>query len=203
MDKKFYVYRYLRSSNSRYGVSGTAFYVGKGCGKRAWSRDHHVHPPSDESLIEFIAQDLSEKDALQIEMLQIHLLGRIDRGTGCLANRTDGGEKRFKGGSHSEEAKAKMAAAKLGKKRGPNPPEWNANIAAGNRGRKKAPEQIAKQSAALRGRPKPPRSEEYRQAIRNGKLGRKRPDMQSGSAMQLKSAQTRTGVKRGPYRRPE
>jgi hypothetical protein len=201
MDKKFYVYTYIRANSTKYGVAGTPYYVGKGLGKRAWSKNHHVQPPSDSSLIQMVSVGMSEKDALQAEMLLIHLYGRVDRKTGCLFNRTDGGEKRFKGGGHGPETRRKMAAAKLGKKRGPNPPEWNERIAAGNRGKVKSPETCAKIAQAKMGQGTGKRPPEWCAAVSRGKTGKSRPDMKSGSEIQRRIAATRTGKKRGPYRK--
>lgn len=88
----FYVYMYLRARDSANGKAGTPYYVGKGKGDRAVSRNHLAPPPVDPRCIVYPAKDMAEKDALQAEMLLIHLYGRIDVGTGCLRNRTDGGE---------------------------------------------------------------------------------------------------------------
>ncbi len=212
--KTFYVYQYIRAVNGKHGLAGSPYYVGKGSGRRAWSRRHFSKPPSDPKQIEIVCDGMNEMDALQLEMFLIHLHGRIDRETGCLWNRTDGGEltpafrgntSGMKGKKHSPESRATMAAAKLGRKTGPHSAEWSANIAAGNRGKKRSAEYCARMSAALKGKPKQPRSAEHCEAIRQAKLGRKRPDMVSGSPICMKSAATRTGQKRGKYnpRRPQ
>jgi len=201
MDNKFYVYLYIRSNNAKYGGVGTPYYVGKGCGKRAWSKNHHVQPPSDNSLIQIISERMTEKDALQAEMLLIFHHGRVDRKTGCLLNRSDGGEKRFKGGCHTPETKLKMAAAKLGRKRGPNPPEWNQRISESQIGKIYSAETISKMSENRKGKGTGKRPPEWCAAVSRGKMGGVRPDMKSGSPQQLKSAATRTGIKRGPYKK--
>lgn len=207
---KFYVYIYTRSENSKHGDAGTPYYVGKGSGRRAWSKRHHGRPPQNPAHIQIVASEMNEPDALQAEMLLIRMYGRIDRGTGCLWNRSDGGEltKAFrgmtspmKGKRHSPEAIAKMAAAKLGRKRGPNPREWNDRIAEANRGRSQSPETRAKISAARMGQGTGKRPPEWCAAVSRGKTGKARPDMKSGSEHQRKSAATRTGKKRGPYRK--
>ena len=46
-----------------------------------------------------------------------------------------------------------------------------------------------------------PRAAAHCEAIRQAKLGHKRPDMSAGSCLQIKSAATRTGKKRGPYKK--
>ena len=90
--KEFYVYQYLRSRKSKYGNIGSPYNIGKGKGKRAFSIQHTIKPPKDRSKIQFISENMNEADAFQLEMLLIHLFGRIDVGTGCLRNMTDGGE---------------------------------------------------------------------------------------------------------------
>jgi hypothetical protein len=89
---EFYVYQYLRSNNSEHGAVGSPYYVGKGRDHRAWDKDHRVKPPSDLANIVMVAENMSEPDAFQLEMLLIHTHGRIDNRTGCLANLTDGGQ---------------------------------------------------------------------------------------------------------------
>lgn len=92
-----YIYAYLRSSASEYGETGTTYYIGKGKHRRgfyarAFDKRHNIHIPKDKSDVVILADSLSDNDARQAEMLLIFLHGRIDRGTGCLRNLTDGGE---------------------------------------------------------------------------------------------------------------
>lgn len=138
----FYVYKFLRKTSSINGSAGTPYYIGKGRGKRAYQTWRDIPRPVDRSLIEIICPDLSETDALQIEMLLIHLYGRINLSTGCLRNLTDGGEGAMgykatpetkallsrmrkgrvsnrKGSTASEETRRKMSLAKTGKKMSP------------------------------------------------------------------------------------
>jgi hypothetical protein len=88
---KFYVYQYLREKDSPNGKAGTPYYIGKGCGKRAWGK-HTVLIPSDPTNIKIIAEHLSEADAFAMEIAFIAKYGRLDKGTGILRNRTDGGD---------------------------------------------------------------------------------------------------------------
>jgi hypothetical protein len=169
----FYVYMYLRKKDSKHGAAGTPYYVGKGKGKRFRER-HNVAVPKERERIEFYATGLTEKEAFFWEILLIKLYGRIDLGTGCLRNHTDGGEgssgvicsaearakisavKRgntnclgrkcsletrakmstnhagMKGKVHSDETKAKMSSAHIGK---PRSAEWKAKLSAWQRGR--------------------------------------------------------------------
>lgn len=83
--KNFYVYAYLRKSDF------TPYYIGKGKGKRAWTK-HHFEIPHNIKNIVILADNLTEPDAFQAEMLLIKMYGRKDLGTGILNNTTDGGE---------------------------------------------------------------------------------------------------------------
>jgi len=78
--KTFYTYLWLRED-------GTPYYVGKGHGKRA------IRKGSPQYLSRILIQEHeSEQDAFTAEKFLIAYYGRKDLGTGCLRNRTDGGE---------------------------------------------------------------------------------------------------------------
>jgi len=81
----YYTYAYLREDK-------TPYYIGKGQGKRIYSKSRIVHPPKDKSRIIFLKQNLTEEQAFKHEIYMIAVLGRKDLGTGILHNRTDGGE---------------------------------------------------------------------------------------------------------------
>ncbi|CAB4125199.1 Nuclease associated modular domain 3 [uncultured Caudovirales phage] len=104
----YYVYQYLRKDN-------TPYYIGKGKGNRAWSKQRNIHLPADISRIELVKEQLTEIDAHNLEILLIAKYGRKDLGTGILYNRTDGGDG-TSGAILSEETRAKMSAARKGKK---------------------------------------------------------------------------------------
>jgi hypothetical protein len=90
---RFYVYLYLRSKDSEHGKRLTPYYVGKGNGWRAFSKNRGIVPvPKDKSYIVFVQEGLNEEQAFLLERYCISLYGRIDRGTGILRNLTDGGE---------------------------------------------------------------------------------------------------------------
>ncbi len=196
----FYVYQYLRCRDSEHGLVGSPYYVGKGRGHRAYQQHYKgIRKPSNPANIQILANNMSEADAFQAEMLLIHLHGRIDKGTGCLQNRTDGGEGPV-GHKHSEAARARMSIAKLGRKTGPHTSEWNAHIAESQTGRAVSQETRDKISTGRKGIKPAPRSKSHCEAIRKAKLGKERPDMLSGSSLQRKSAMTRKGKKRGSYK---
>ena len=127
----FYTYLWLRED-------GTPYYIGKGSGKRGFeSKGHrHICPPKERIITQIWD---SEEESFEAEIFLISYYGRLDQGTGCLRNLTDGGENppsakgvkrsaefcrqvkvRSKGLKRTKEAKQKMREAKLGKRRGPH-----------------------------------------------------------------------------------
>ncbi len=145
----YYIYAYIRKD-------GTPYYIGKGKGYRAFSKDHNVSVPKDKSKIIFLEKNLSDVGALALERRYIRWYGRKDNSTGILRNRTDGGEGRSgsadvpwnKGKKLSEEIKRKMSLAKLGRKRQPI-----------------SDEQKLKMSIVMLGRKRPPFTEEHKRKI--------------------------------------
>lgn len=98
---KFYVYGLFR------GNEPTPFYIGKGKGNRMYKHmtTHSLQKPSHKNNIikkalldgviitpKKLHENLTEKEALNIEMEQIAIFGRIDNNTGILVNHTNGGE---------------------------------------------------------------------------------------------------------------
>lgn len=146
----YYVYLWIRSAKSLNGDAGTPYYIGKGKRRRAYQSHQGIKPPRDRSRIVIVAKNLNETDAFQIEILLIHFWGRIDIGTGCLRNRTNGGE----GVSGlSQEGRAKISAKLKGRpgvKGKPVPLEMRKRISEALKGQRLSPERIAKISATVK-----------------------------------------------------
>jgi hypothetical protein len=157
----YYVYAYLRQD-------GTPYYVGKGRDNRAYEHHNSVHVPKDKSHIEFIAKNLTEQSALDLEMDLIQSYGRKDLGTGILRNLTDGGEG-VSGLVHSESSRRKMSNAHTGKTLSASHIE---NMRLGMLGKNKKPkseETKRKISETLSGRKLGKYSQEHCFAISEGK----------------------------------
>lgn len=81
---EYYTYAYLRKD-------GFPYYIGKGKGRRAFSKHSGFYPPSKERIL-FLKQNLTEEEAFNHEIYMIFVFGRKNLGTGILYNKTNGGE---------------------------------------------------------------------------------------------------------------
>ena len=168
------------------GTIGSPYYIGKGHGKRAFAKHGNVPLPNDKSKIIILFVGLSEEEANAEEKRQIALYGRIDLGTGCLRNRTNGGEGQC-GVILSEERKRYNSEWM---KAHPNDgnrllaitchtSEARAKAAASNRGKKRSDEFVRAQSERMKGKSHPawnkgiPRTEEQRKQHSELLTGRK------------------------------
>jgi hypothetical protein len=110
----YYVYAYLRSTDSESGAAGTPYYIGKGVGKRAFKRHHRIPVPKDRSRIIFLETSLSNVGACALERRYIRWYGRKNINTGILLNCTDGGEG-VEGHRHDKNTIEKLRTLSTGK----------------------------------------------------------------------------------------
>jgi hypothetical protein len=98
---EYYTYLWLRED-------GTPYYVGKGCGSRAFERSGHTClPPKDKNRV--VLQGFAdESEALTADRFLIAYYGRLDLGNGCLRNLTNGGDG-VSGLQHSLETKMTLS----------------------------------------------------------------------------------------------
>lgn len=149
---EYYVYAYLRED-------GTPYYVGKGKGRRAWSKNHRVGFPPPKERVFIMESNLTELGAFALERRLIRWYGRKDNGTGILRNMTDGGEGIagwWKGRDRPE-------------KRGKQTPEYIEKRVAPTRGMKRSVESRKRISDARKGMKF---SNEHRDNIRSSRLGK-------------------------------
>jgi hypothetical protein len=140
----FYVYLWFRADGL------TPYYVGKGRGRRAFSRWSRgvTKPPADKNMIQVIHCG-TEADAFKCEQLLIEKYGRKDLGTGCLHNLTDGGEG-ASGNQHTIETRQRMSKSRMGHSISE---ETRRKISAAQIGKVIPAGQRAKMSKAKKGKP--------------------------------------------------
>ena len=147
----FYTYCYLDENNKPY-------YIGKGCGNRI-DAPHECSLPTKEKRI-FLKKSLTEEEAFRHEIYMIYVLGRKDLETGCLVNRTCGGEG-TSGWVMGKETKQKISEAATGRPRPDMVGELNPM---------KNPETVQKVAKTKIGKP---RDHQTRQKISQSLTGRK------------------------------
>lgn len=175
-EARFYVYAHIRRD------SGRIFYIGKGCGRRAYAaygRSEHWNRivAKHGHVVKIIKSGLSEDEAFTIER---DLIARRDD----LCNATDGGEG-VVGYAHTDEAKNAIRDALAGRKQ---PIELVERRAALLRGKKRSPEFSAWLSGLHKGRK---HTDETKERMRIAQTGRK----QSAEAIE-KTAAAHRGAKR-------
>ena len=187
----FYVYAFYRKD-------WTIYYIGKGCGNRAWKKcGRSIHLPNDKDRIVILKKDMSEQEAFVHEIFLIKKYGRKDNGTGILRNRTDGGEG-SSGYKPSDETKEKMREAKLGKKASPETLENMSGENNHNFGKKASPETLLKLREAKLGKK---RSSEFIKNMSETRLGVKNPmyNKKLSDATKAKIAEALSGEKHPNY----
>ena len=90
MNNEYYVYEHATED-------GDVYYIGKGKGNRAWSKEGRNDFWRKKALkhgmaVSIVEDGLTEQEAFDLEVSLISHYGRRDNGTGCLVNLTDGGE---------------------------------------------------------------------------------------------------------------
>lgn len=185
----YYVYQYLRAKDSDIAMAGTPYYIGKGKGKRAWRKgqSERIQPPSDPNNVVIVAENLTESQAFDLEMLLISKWGRIDKETGILRNRADGGPG-APGAIRTEEHKQKVGKANKNRAHHSPSPEAIKKRADANRGKKRTAEFCKLLSEINKGRKRGPISEEIKQKISNSLSGRAKPPRTADHAQKLRNA---------------
>lgn len=155
---QYYIYSYLREDHSPY-------YIGKGSGKRAYTKGpKEVKPPRDKSRVRILKADLTEEEAFLLEKLYILMFGRIDSGNGILRNRSDGGD-----GSSGYIVSPEERKRRSERMKGVTRPRWIYDkISASNTGKKASVETRSKMSAAKKGRTC---TEEHKRKVSEAKKG--------------------------------
>jgi len=98
-----YVYAYIRSKDSKTAKAGTPYYIGRGKGRRAWTKHRNVSIPNNPQYIIIIENNLSNVGSCALERRYIRWYGKREEG-GILHNRTDGGDGVYNF-RHSDETK--------------------------------------------------------------------------------------------------
>lgn len=158
--QNFYVYAYLRDRDSEHGKAGTPYYIGKGKGARMRCKQRNFPKPTNPQNIVMLSSDIHEADAFQAEMLLIALYGRLDKGTGCLYNLTDGGEgisgfhhsdksRRMVWENRSEESRQLLLRGSAGRT---VTPEIRKRLSDAQKGKKMSPASNEKKRLAMLGR---------------------------------------------------
>jgi hypothetical protein len=149
---RYYVYAYLRSTDSVNGAKYSPYYIGKGSGKRLLStQGRPANKPRDRSMAVYIQEGLTEEQAFSLERYCIALYGRIDIETGCLRNKSDGGE----GASGVITSDAKRRKISLAHKGKVITEATRLKIGLSSKGRKASAETRQKMSEATKGERNP------------------------------------------------
>jgi hypothetical protein len=191
MNNKYYIYVHINP------LKNEIFYVGKGCGKRAWSKYGRNSfwksiVKKYGYIIDIVEDKLIEDKAYEREIFYIKKIGRRDLGFGPLVNLNDGGKitNGMLGKSHSDETKEKMRIFKTGTKLSKeakdkiskskigkthfHSEETRKKLSKSHKGKSISNEQRDKISKTLKGRKPKPHSDESKLKLRlKNKLSKK------------------------------
>lgn len=161
MGNKYYVYFHIKET------TGEVFYVGKGMGNRAYSKNKRnnfwtniVNKYGYDVII--IKDNLTNEESFKLEEYWVNRIGRRDLGLGPLVNLKDGG---IGPNNFSDETKKKISDSLKGRKQ---PTEVVEQRAKSNTGKKRTQAHKDKMSAMFKGRT---HSDEYKEACRQRQLG--------------------------------
>ena len=144
---KFYVYVHYRLTD------GKPFYVGKGCGRRAYvtsSRNAHWKSTRNKHgmRVEIVRKNLTEDEALKLE---IEYISKFKEHYNCLCNRTNGGDG-CTGMFVSAETRKKLSKVQKGRQKSAQELENIRQAGILRRGIKKTQDQIEKMRKTLTGK---------------------------------------------------
>ena len=182
----FYIY-YLRRPDKidpEGETKSQPFYVGKGSNCRA--KEHRIEAkqllcePGNKSIKckiiyklwkqgldyeeDIFISDLDEQEAFELEKEIVLLYGRIDLGTGCLANLTDGGKGGMSGYIISEETREKLKKRFIGRL------PWNTGKHLTEDHKRKVSDSLKNHPCLKRGHSQ---TEQTKEKIRQANLGKK------------------------------
>lgn len=181
----FYVYAHTRATD------GSIFYIGKGHGKRAWSKSRSSYWKNTVAKYGYnvliLLNGLTEEQSFILEKQLILSIGR-----NSLVNLTDGGEGPS-GCIHTEESRRINSESKKGLNTYPRSEEHKRKLSEVNMGKKLSLETRKKMSESRKGIKYGPRSEDAKMNMSNSQKGKKLSE-----ETKLKMSQSKKGVKKPP-----
>lgn len=182
-----YTYAHVRND------TGQVFYIGKGSGRRAWSRQgrsQYWHRVVDKHgyTVQMLAPWATETEALQHEILLIECMRDLGM---PLCNATLGGEG-ANGLVHSIETKQRIAQAQRGRSKSA---ETRAKLSAAHIGRTFSSERVQQMSDARKGLPGHPHTAETKAKIAAARIGKPGP-VPTAETLRKRSASMKATIAR-------